>query len=225
RGGFTLIELLVVVTIITLLLAILLPSLSRSLAHAKTTVCQTRMRQLMLASVTYSSDWFGTMPHPDWDSWEPYPGWLYDKNDASKPRPQSGVLFPLVKDVTLYHCPSHPQPWTYGTQVYTSYTMNGSVCGYGNAGKAYALGDFQATDVIFWETHEESTYWNDGSNFPHEFATGRHPLSGDVGAGNVVRIDTSTKWLSTDEYHELAFPSFPASRNELWNRPYSSKGW
>lgn len=224
RNAFTLIELLVVVAIITMLIAILLPSLARARDHARTTVCQNQMRQFMLASVTYSTDWFGVLPEPNWGTYTDRPGWLYDR-DGSKPRPQSGVLWPILKNFKIYHCPSHAAPWPNNTQQYSSYTMNGSVCGYGKAAAVYKLADFQNDDVIFWETHEDSTYWNDGSNFPHEFATGRHPLSGDSGAGNVARADGSTIWLSTTRYHELAFPSFPVHRTQLWNRPYTSTGW
>lgn len=51
--GFTLVELLVVISIIALLLAILLPALSRARDAAKSTVCLANLRTLGLASQVY----------------------------------------------------------------------------------------------------------------------------------------------------------------------------
>ncbi len=60
--GFTLIELLVVVAIIALLISILLPSLSKARAQARTTLCGTRIGQLAKAILTYSEDFRETPP-------------------------------------------------------------------------------------------------------------------------------------------------------------------
>ncbi|MCK4343132.1 MAG: type II secretion system protein [Phycisphaerae bacterium] len=54
--GFTLIELLVVVAIISLLMSILTPSLSRARQQAKSTVCLTRLREFMNGLTAYSND-------------------------------------------------------------------------------------------------------------------------------------------------------------------------
>ncbi len=63
--GFSLIELLVVISIISLLLGILVPALSRSRAIAKQAVCQSRLRQWGLAFEAYSSGNNGFYPHID----------------------------------------------------------------------------------------------------------------------------------------------------------------
>ena len=55
-AGFTLIELLVVVSIIALLVAILLPSLSRAREQARSLVCCTNLSQLGLAAMLYAAD-------------------------------------------------------------------------------------------------------------------------------------------------------------------------
>lgn len=54
--GFTLVELLVVMGIISLLIAILLPALSRARQAANTTYCLSNLRQLMQANVMYAND-------------------------------------------------------------------------------------------------------------------------------------------------------------------------
>ncbi len=62
RSAFTLIELLVVVAIIALLISILLPSLSRARAQARTTLCGTRIGQLTKAILMYADDYNETPP-------------------------------------------------------------------------------------------------------------------------------------------------------------------
>ena len=64
REAFTLIEVLVVVAIIALLLAILLPSLSRARELAKTTMCQTHLKEFGLASSMYLMDHREVLPGP-----------------------------------------------------------------------------------------------------------------------------------------------------------------
>lgn len=54
--GFTLVELLVVVTIISILMALLLPSLRNSIEQARMVACMARQKQLYLAEMSYSND-------------------------------------------------------------------------------------------------------------------------------------------------------------------------
>lgn len=56
RRGFTLIELLVVIAAIALLMAILVPALSRAKEMAKNLVCKTNLRQYGLADALYLDD-------------------------------------------------------------------------------------------------------------------------------------------------------------------------
>lgn len=61
--GFTLVELLVVIGIISVLIAMLLPALSKARNAATTLVCQSRLRQVMQATQMYTSENKGIMPH------------------------------------------------------------------------------------------------------------------------------------------------------------------
>ncbi len=86
ESAFTLIELLVVVAIIALLISILLPSLSRARAQARTTLCLSRVAQITKAQLLYTDDYNETPPFVvtahnwSWLNENPHPAeiWLYD---------------------------------------------------------------------------------------------------------------------------------------------------
>lgn len=74
--GFTLIELLVVISIIALLVAILLPSLSMAREAANGVRCASNQRQIALASVMYAQDYRDHIPKA-YHNGTPWLGW-YD---------------------------------------------------------------------------------------------------------------------------------------------------
>jgi len=62
KRGFTLIELLVVISIISLLMAIMLPALGAARETARRTQCAAALRQVNMAALTYVDDNKGYMP-------------------------------------------------------------------------------------------------------------------------------------------------------------------
>jgi prepilin-type N-terminal cleavage/methylation domain-containing protein len=110
--GFTLIELLVVIGIITILMGILLPVLSKARASSNRTACLSNVKQIINAIVMYANEHHGYLPgpaipcindprlvnvqpgvtleegHPDWsqmDVWEN--GTIYSSQELSNMSP------------------------------------------------------------------------------------------------------------------------------------------
>jgi len=112
KRGFTLIELLVVIAIIAILAAILFPVFARSREKARQACCLSNVKQLALGTLMYVQDYDETYPY--WDRWL----------DATvMPLAPPAAVFPYVKNVHIFLCPSgqgvptnNPQPgWsTYG---------------------------------------------------------------------------------------------------------------
>lgn len=153
RAAFTLIELLVVIAIIAVLIAILLPSLSRSRANAKRTVCASNMRALTQGALLYATEWNGWLPlefrgdmptqscRPFWGRLigsmaQPY-GFavLFDPGGKGKGRGQ-------ITDPRVFFCPAQQHPefmWTNnnkGTNWLASAGASGST-GTGNPHMGY----------------------------------------------------------------------------------------
>lgn len=61
-AGFTLVELLVVIAIIAILMALLMPAISRAKAKANQTSCLNNMRQMTLAATMYAADHEDELP-------------------------------------------------------------------------------------------------------------------------------------------------------------------
>lgn len=100
QPAFTLIELLVVVAIIAILISILLPALSQARNQAKTSVCASNVRQLMIATLYYTEDTNGHLPWIRGSVASGYRNAPYDQFH------QILILYPYMKDLKLFICPS-----------------------------------------------------------------------------------------------------------------------
>jgi prepilin-type N-terminal cleavage/methylation domain-containing protein/prepilin-type processing-associated H-X9-DG protein len=99
-GGFTLIELLVVIAIIALLMAILLPALSRAKKQSQGVRCLSNLKQIGLATHLYSQDNSTLVPRDETDGlwmilFMPYVGGQSNKVQN-------------YADLPIYDCPSYP---------------------------------------------------------------------------------------------------------------------
>lgn len=108
QHGFTLVELMVVLAIIALLLAILLPVLRKARDAANALACSSNQRQLIQAFLAFASDHSNCLPGNKLDKLNPTDwkrDWLMGSGlfaDA----PQSGTLFPYLRNPNTYLCPS-----------------------------------------------------------------------------------------------------------------------
>ncbi len=110
--GFTLIELLVVISIIALLLAIMLPSLTKAKEIARKVVCLSNCRQWATATVTYASDNRDYFPLRYWVKEDgsvisvhnaPYYYYSYQRFDLL-----SNFVEPYLGESEYADCPANP---------------------------------------------------------------------------------------------------------------------
>jgi|LSQX01.3.fsa_nt_gb prepilin-type N-terminal cleavage/methylation domain-containing protein/prepilin-type processing-associated H-X9-DG protein len=111
KRGFTLIELLVVIAIIAILAAILFPVFAKAREKARAASCLSNMKQLAIGISMYVQDYderymynsfgpgVGSYPTPDGGTASNYMLWMFE-------------VYPYVKNVQLFNCPSAGQTFT-----------------------------------------------------------------------------------------------------------------
>jgi len=132
KGGFTLVELLVVIAVIALLMAILLPALSKARTQAKRIICLSGLKQLMTGWMAYADNHDGRIVNggqappanatepfwctgfpapPDLPSWD----WCWEAGmwtctavltyEQRVEQLKRGALFRYCNNVKSYRCP------------------------------------------------------------------------------------------------------------------------
>jgi len=113
RHAFTLIELLVVIAIIAILMAILMPALSRAREQGKRVACLNNLGQMMKGWIMYADE------HDDKIVWAnpasrtdlpPNGGWVHYIQSTNMEEKingiRAGLMFPYCPEVGMYKCPT-----------------------------------------------------------------------------------------------------------------------
>ncbi len=109
RRGFTLIELLVVIAIIAILAAILFPVFARAREKARQTSCLSNIKEISLALLMYSQDYDERYPQCGWAGTETVT-WP-DGTVATGRNTWFLRIYPYVKNVQVFNCPSASVDW------------------------------------------------------------------------------------------------------------------
>jgi prepilin-type N-terminal cleavage/methylation domain-containing protein len=234
--AFTLIELLVVIAIIAILAGMLLPALAKAKSKAIATQCQNNVKQITLSMHMYIGDFQDNLPEPNWNAPWTARGWLYDASRGSVPdisrapyltnqveAYSGGLLYPNIGSIAVFRCPldtTNKPTWRSRGQKMSSYLMNGSVNGFGNAaivGRAYKATQFQSDAIIFWQALETNPGdFNDGSSSPAEGITKLHSIGTTVGV-----VDGHIEYMKTVRFYA---EGNIATKNRLWCSPATVNG-
>ena len=189
-SAFTLVELLVVISIISLLVSILLPALSKAREQGKAISCQSNLRQFMLAANIYAfnqADYFPVAYRFDVTpaistaySWDFHV--VTDWTAGGQKHIEPGFLWQGDKEVTeVQQCPSYRGPSNSigNMDPYTDYNYNASYIG-------QAKGENSASSVRFSaiKNSAECAVFGDGQYYAGANKYMRAPFSGDQDKGD-----------------------------------------
>jgi len=207
RNAFTLVELLVVVAIVALLLAVLLPALSKVKQEALKSVCASNLRQLYLAEMDYQQNYRGYLILHQYYKLNTYswlgswPSYLTNENRGNS------QAFIDVKNSGAMTCPT----WKDDTAA-TRYGRNQMIGdGYHilraenvNLSRYPRLSKYQYPAKVFtWACHDSSrvTYWHVGDHLMPQHDEGN--------TSPTIFLDGHAEYREFDDF----YPSFALWRD------------
>ena len=191
KKAFTLTELLVVISVISLLMAMLMPVLARARQQGKTVLCLSNLRQMMITALMYTNsnnDYFpmatimeisGSLRRNcSWDFTTVY--------DSGRRYVEPGLLWQGEMIEKIHQCPSFKGAANWADDPYTGYNYNTSYIGGSAAvrdGRAVAGTVVMSSKVNEVKKPSECAIFGDGqwSDGANKFM--RSPLPGKLDEG------------------------------------------
>lgn len=228
HSGFTLIELLVVVAIIAVLMAIMMPALSRARAQSAQVVCMSNLKQMYMVFTFYAEENNRDYPKP-WNNWQDASGnqrgYWYNKlmgHGMKSPTSeatlsanpwilQDGVSNPnYLVSAKMLRCPAAAQisqGWGLAPGMFVNYGMtevNVWYTGYSPANKrTSSIAKFFTTKLEIpgmWPLLMDSTKWNiDSLTGSYTYLPDAEFQPRHMNAANVLMADGSFKSLKYNE--------------------------
>jgi prepilin-type N-terminal cleavage/methylation domain-containing protein len=187
-NGFTLVELLVVIAVIALLMAILLPALTKAKEQGKRAVCLTHIKQLQLAWNMYCDANNEKVPVGDVGY-----SWTFPSNYQGGPQ------------LSWHEWPHNLHPGVPpGCSPLTNWCSCGGSCSPGTGPTLSYQAAIIAEDEIWWHAIEEGTLWKyikdhrvykcpvgeKGNRITYTMAHSMNTFPGSAGPGSVSRTIT-----------------------------------
>ena len=211
RRGFTLIELLVVIAIIAILAAILFPVFARAREKARQTNCLSNVKQQTLGVMMYIQDYDEMLPFRYFNTGVGgsvhYPG-----GGTSSGMIWPYPIYPYVKNIQLFNCPSWNYKWNGNYTGKQAYGINNHIDG-------TALGNIKspASVILLADAYEDpgassQTYYIQRT-IPYTSGTLARTIVPDRhnGGANFGLCDGHAKWFQVpyEANHASGTQDFP----------------
>lgn len=234
RKGFTLIELLVVISVLSLLMAVLVPALARARQQGKSVACLGNLRQMAITAqmyADYNDDHYPLTQDVSIEQDDKIYEYVWDfvtiinKTDGSKIL-EPGILWEGHGISQIQQCPSFKGADNWGGEPYTGYNYNASYIGGSHrrdpwSGKEFFMPSAKVSQV---SRPGQCAIFGDG-----EYANGankfmRSPFEGDLDKD----FSASGRYAGTQGYRHLGATNVAycdgsaRSVRELYTETYKS---